>query len=153
MSIDPLERVRGWTPGPWPFEVALLLDDEQGMTDAIVTSDGQAFLLEMIDWGGPRLSRRIYRIAALADDIWQAFRHNLSRGSCDLTRAGNELAALAAASDLLPALVAADVSERRLLAVSVLPTTRGLPTRSWRNGLPDDATWFAAVSISKSGSG
>jgi hypothetical protein len=93
-------------PNGWPFEVELVIDEQMGFTDALVTcrTCGAPYLLEMLDWRG---RQRLMRVSTVESSRVTPLLHNLGRGSCDLRRAAAEVRQLQAGADLQPLAVAA----------------------------------------------
>jgi hypothetical protein len=125
--------------GSYPFEVELVMDDQLGLTDAVVRCRHcqRVYLLEMLDWAQ---DHRVFRISALVDDHAQRLIRDLSRGSCDLQRAGAQVQHLKTASSFAPRLLLIDPSEPRICSLAPLPADRALPSASWRE-LPCDGSW------------
>jgi len=130
-------------PGGWPFTVELVLDEQIGFTDALVTcrTCGAAYLLEMLDWRG---RQRLMRVSTVESERTARLLHNLGRGSCDVRRAGAEVEALKSSSTFSPWLLLMDATATHLEALLPVPETLALPSASWRE-LPCDGGWLARV--------
>ncbi|MCZ6710052.1 MAG: hypothetical protein O7B25_06805 [Gammaproteobacteria bacterium] len=140
MSIDEMSDIcEHLTPGTYPFQVDLVLDDHLGFTDAVVSCRHcqQAYLLEMLDWAN---HDRLFRICVLRSDHAQRLIRDLTRGSCDLQRAGAEVQQMKTASAFSGWLILVDTVEPQISAVAPVPPERDLPGASWRE-LPCDGTW------------
>ena len=126
-------------PGPYPFATLLVLDDHLGPTDWLVRCQacGSAYLLEMLDWEGPR---RLYRLRAPAAEAVAGLVKDLERGSCDLNRAGAEAQHFSLTSERLPNLVLLDLGEGSLVRMIDAGDTQ-VPGASWRE-LPCDGSWI-----------
>lgn len=126
--------------GPYPFATLLVLDDHLGPTESLVRclSCGRAYLLEMLDWLN---DERLFRVRAVDADTAQSLVRDLQRGSCDLTRAGEEARHVSLSSERLPALMLLNTRTRELTALLTGPETLAAPGTSWR-GLPCDGAWI-----------
>lgn len=98
------------------IETLYILDDYLGMTDAIVRVDGDAFLLESVDWDPKTTHPRVFRTGHLADDIVDDFMRDVSRDYCDLTRKATQVASLGEQAKWSDALVVIDVRSAEILA-------------------------------------
>lgn len=130
-------------PGTWPFEVELVIDEQLGFTDALVSCRrcGAHYLLEMLDWRG---HHRLMRVATVASERVRALLHDLGRGSCDPKRAGASVEQVQAGAAFTPWLLLLDARAMRIEAIRPVPNGRKLPTVSWR-ALPCDGSWIADV--------
>ncbi|MFP6815998.1 MAG: hypothetical protein VB949_10080 [Pseudomonadales bacterium] len=140
MSTDEMSDICAHlTTGTYPFQVDLVLDDHLGFTDAVVSCRHcrQAYLLEMLDWAN---HDRLFRICVLNGDHAQRLIRDLTRGSCDLQRAGAEVQQMKTANSFSAWLVLVDTVGPRISAVARLPAERDLPGTSWRE-LPCDGSW------------
>ncbi len=126
--------------------VILPIDEHMGFTDALVrcTGCGAVYLLELLDQVGHYRALRISRVRQQHAD---ALTHSLSRGSCDLNRAGDEIHHLRTSTQLAPWLLLVDWRQPVLQAVVEAPPDRALPTISWRE-LPGDG-WWVRYALSK----
>ena len=126
-------------PGAYPFIVELAIDDHLGLTDGIVRCRDcqRVYLLEMLDWLG---NNRVFRISLLADDHAQRLIRDLTRGSCDVRRAGAEVQHLKTASAFARCLILIDSSGPQIAHIAPLPLAPPLPSASWRE-LPCDGSW------------
>jgi hypothetical protein len=133
---QPCEHVRA---GQWPFQVELVLDEHLGPAEALMKCRrcGRFYLLEMLDWRG---TLRVMRIAAL--DATQAERliRDLTRGSCDINRAGAEVQHMRTLAPWTRRLLLVDNAGPVIDAVADVPADVRIPSGSWR-GLPCDGTW------------
>ncbi len=132
------------TAGAYPLEIDLTLDEHLGFTDALThcRDCGQPYLLELLDW---RDGLRLFRMSMPSPAHAQQLVHNLTRGSCDLRRAGAEVQNLQTASPFQRKLLLIDTAVpaiRGLVDAGTLP----LPTASWRK-LPCDGTWFDQLRV------
>jgi hypothetical protein len=125
--------------GAYPFQVDLVLDDHLGFTDAVVRCRHcqRAYLLEMLDWAN---HDRLFRICVLNGDHAQRLIRDLTRGSCDVQRAGAEVQQMKTVSPFSAWLILVDTVAPLISAVAPLPAGRDLPGASWRE-LPCDGTW------------
>jgi hypothetical protein len=125
--------------GAWPLRTELVLDDHLGATDAVVSCRecGRPYLMEMLDWRG---HLRVMRMSVL--DATQAARliRDLTRGSCDVSRAGQEVYAFKSQASFSPWLLLLDNAAMSLLAIVPVPAGRSLPGAAWR-ALPCDGSW------------
>lgn len=125
--------------GIWPWQVELLLDEQLGLTDALVRCRvcQRPYLLEMLDWQG---GTRVLRVAAVDPDVAAGTVHDLGRGSCDVGRAGAQVHQLRSASVFSRWLLWVDLQQPVILAVVPVPEDGRLPAASWRS-LPCDGSW------------
>jgi hypothetical protein len=114
----------------------LIIDEHLGPADYVARCRhcDQAYLLELVDL---KHSVRAYRYAVLGADHADRFIHNMTRGTCDLSRASAEVHNLATLHSFADGLVIADVRSNQILDC---PAAKGVPTTSWRN-LPCDGSW------------
>jgi hypothetical protein len=126
-------------PGSWPFAVELTLDEHLGPTDALVTCRdcGQSYLLEMLDWRG---DQRVMRVSVLDAAAAARVIRDLTRGSCDIRRAGAEIHHLQTQSVFSPWLLLIDARRGVIDGVVPLSPDTRLPGASWRE-LPCDGRW------------
>ncbi|MFU8814206.1 MAG: hypothetical protein ACNA7W_02600 [Pseudomonadales bacterium] len=125
--------------GAWPFQTTLTLDEHLGVTDALVSCRhcGQPYLIEMLDWQG---DQRLMRVSVLDPALAAGVVRNLTRGSCDLRRAGAEVHQLQTHSTFSPWLLLIRASAPRIDAVVPVEAGARLPGGSWRE-LPCDGSW------------
>ncbi len=125
--------------GDWPFEVDLVLDEHLGPADALMRCRhcGRRYLTEMLD---ARASRRVMRISALEPRYADALIHDLSRGSCDVSRAGAEVQHVRQLAVLLPVLLLVDTRGPLIEGVAPVPAHVSLPRGPWRE-LPCSGEW------------
>ncbi|MCB1684884.1 MAG: hypothetical protein R3E82_22380 [Pseudomonadales bacterium] len=90
-------------------------------------------MLEMLDWQG-RL--RLFRVSALAADFVAQLLRDLDRGSCDLDRAGAQIAQFQQMHARIDALLLLDSGVPEILALKPAGA-QPLPRSSWRE-LPCD---------------
>jgi hypothetical protein len=130
-------------PNGWPFEVELIIDEQMGFTDALVTcrTCGAPYLLEMLDWRG---RQRLMRVSTVESGRVTGLLHNLGRGSCDLRRAAAEVQQLQAGAEFSPWLLLLDATAMRIEAIVPVPKSARLPTAGWR-ALPCDGWWIDAA--------
>lgn len=121
-------------PSPYPFDIEIVLDEQVGITDAVVRCRQcqQPYLLELIAWSGPQLTHRTYRTSLLDDDVVDDYVHNRSRGSCDVNRAGAEWSAVMAQARLTDLELTLDVRSATVLAARRLPRDADIPMAHWR---------------------
>ena len=127
-------------PGPYPFESILVLDDHLGPTDWLVrcSTCGQPCLLEMLDWSG---SRRLYRVRLPEEAAVAGLMRDLTRGSCDLSRAGEEARHVGLMSPRLNDLLLLDLGNRSLVSVLRPSPDCAIPGAGWRE-LDCDGDWI-----------
>ena len=127
-------------PGPCPWETELVIDDHLGPTDLLVGCRvcGRAYLLEMLDWEG---SRRLFRVRAPSPGAVAALTRDLQRGSCDLSRAVEEVRHVSLTSDRLPVLLLFDTRTGEVVERIPLATPADVPGAGWRE-LPCDGEWI-----------
>ena len=125
--------------GSYPFQVQLVMDDHLGLTDGVVHCRAceRVYLLEMLDWTA---AERVFRISSLADAHATRLIRDLTRGSCDVQRAGAQVQHMKTAATFAPWLIRIDPKGPRILGVVPLPPGRRLPGASWRE-LPCDGSW------------
>lgn len=123
-------------PAPWPFGVAMLLDQQLGLTDALVRcgSCNQMYLMELVAWPEQDPNVRTFRCAMVDDASWARFHHDSQRAYCDLERMQAELHALITGARLTPWLLEADVTAQTMLTWR---RAEEIPTRSWRDAAFD----------------
>lgn len=133
-GIDLCRHIAGADNAPLPFETAIVLDDQSGITDAVVACStcGQCVLIEMLDWGGERFSERVYRTSLVDPDAVAHYAHDRTRGSCDVRRAGAEAHAFTNLAQLTPWLIALDLANLRQIGAIRLPEHTDIPLDSWR---------------------
>ena len=140
---DP-ERLCGHlAAGPYPFRTVLVLDDHLGPTESLIRCRQceAPYLLEMLDWQG---GRRLYRVRAPERTATDALEHDLSRGSCDLSRAGAEVFQFTLTAQTQDVLMLLDLDAGTLEALIDIDTATTVPTAPWRE-LPCDGSWLQAV--------
>jgi hypothetical protein len=117
----------------------LTLDDHLGFTDALVACRhcGTTYLLEMLDWLD---GDRVMRVSVPPADRAERVVHDIGRGSCDLSRAGQEVHHLRTSTPLCPVVLLVNWSGPTIAAVVDAPKTERLPGSSWRD-LPCDGRW------------
>jgi hypothetical protein len=127
-------------PDSWPFDIELVIDEQVGFTDALVScrTCGSAYLLEMLDWRG---HQRLMRVSTVDSRRVQRLLHDIGRGSCDPKRAGAEVQHLQTSSTYSRWLLLIDARKVRITALVPVPPDRALPTASWRQ-LPCDGSWL-----------
>ena len=124
-------------PGPYPFEVEMVLDGHSGLTDAIIRCRAcdQAYLIEMLDWSGASFAHRTFRTSLLDADVVNRYAHDRQRTSCDLTRARAEWYAVQTQARLTDLELTLDVSASTLIGVRSLPAGTDIPMSHWRERL------------------
>ncbi len=141
MNTDLCQHVK---VGAYPFELQLSLDEHLGMTDALVTCAecDRPYLLELLDWRG---DERLFRISLPDADRVTQLVHDLSRGSCDISRAGAEVHHLQTTTPACEYLLI--VNEHfspigpTIVGIAAKPDDRPLPAASWRE-LDCDGQWL-----------
>jgi hypothetical protein len=129
------------TRGQNPFETVLVLDDQLGPTEFLgrCRRCGKLYLLEMFDWHD---SLRAFRLSVPAPGSTEALLRDLERGSCDLSRAREEVRAFTLTSTRLEALILMDTSRQTLIeTASSRDFELAVPTETWRE-LPCDGSWI-----------
>ncbi len=129
-----------WIPGRMPFHTELVLDEHLGITDALVRcrTCNTPVLLQLCDW---RDNRRLYRMSCLDPAHAARLLKDLANGSCDLSRAGDEVRHVAQITPFEPIFAELDLIEHLLVGLRRVNTAATLPTESWRD-LPCDGRWF-----------
>ncbi|HEX7037378.1 MAG TPA: hypothetical protein VF210_16525 [Pseudomonadales bacterium] len=140
-GTDLCEHVR---VGRWPFQAELVLDEHLGITDALMRCRdcGRFYLLEMLDW---RDRHRVMRVAPMDDAAAERLIRDLTRGSCDVNRAGAEVQYVRTATPFTRVLLLIDTTGPRIEAVGEPPGDRRIPGASWRE-LPCDGSWVDVLS-------
>ena len=125
--------------GDYPFQVELVMDHHLGLTDGVVSCRHcrRAYLLEMLDWAN---ADRVFRISALDNDQARRLIRDLTRGSCDVQRAGAEVQHMKTATSFAPWLLLVDTAEALIRSVAPLAPGTRLPGQSWRE-LACDGSW------------
>ena len=143
MSSSASELCDHVRPGRWPFQVELVLDEHLGPTDSLVRCRecGRAYLLEMLDW---RDSARVMRVAGLEAAHADRLVRDLTRGSCDVNRAGAEVQHVRSATPFSRRLLLVDTAGPVIDGVAGVPGGVRLPGASWRQ-LPCDGSWVDYV--------
>ena len=121
----------------YPFDVEMVLDEQVGMTDAIIRCRvcRQAYLIEMLDWAGPNRVQRTYRTSLLDDDVIDRYKRDRNRGSCDVNRAGAEWYAVQNESRLTDLELTLDTRTATLLEGRRFPAATDIPMAHWRQRL------------------
>lgn len=119
-----------------------VLDSHLHMTDGFVQCGecGATYLVELAD-----TTRRhsVFRISSLRPEAVEQTIHALNRGSCDISRARNEVFSLASdASELQELLVMQDGAFTRTVP---RPDHVNIPKRSWRELACDGSLVHAAL--------
>lgn len=124
-------------PGTYPLVIDRVIDDHLGFTDAIAhcRECGSALMLEMLDWRG-RL--RLFRVSVLDEELVARLLRDLDRGSCDLDRAGSQIAQFQQMHADIDALLLLDTGVPEILALTAAGAER-LPRSGWRE-LPCDGS-------------
>jgi hypothetical protein len=135
----PMELCEHLRPGVWPFHIALTLDEHLGVTDALVTCRhcARPYLIEMLDWSG---DRRVMRVSILDPAEAAGVIRDLTRGSCDIRRAGAEVHHLQTRSAFSRWLLMINVTIPVIEAVVPVEANAKLPGAGWRE-LPCDGSW------------
>ena len=124
-------------PVAYPFDVEMVLDEQVGMTDAIIRCRvcHQAYLIEMLAWSGPHQVQRTYRTSLLDDDVIERYQRDRSRGSCDVNRAGAEWQAVQNESRLTDLELTLDTRTATVLSGRRLGPAADIPMAHWRQRL------------------
>jgi hypothetical protein len=143
--------------GADPPAVAHAFLFQDGPIDAVAACRvcGAHALLRMLDWNPPAFSLRVYVLAPLREADTALFLRNLERGSCQVSRASAELAALVAAAGANERLVALDLAQGRVVAAAALARGTASEPAEFPARLPraSDGRWFAALGLEKSANG
>jgi len=125
------------TPVAYPFDVEMVLDEQVGITDAIIRCRAcrQAYLIEMLAWSGPHHAQRTYRTSLLDDDVIERYQRDRNRGSCDVNRAGAEWYAVQNEARLTDLELTLDTRTATLLCARRLPAATDIPMAHWRQRL------------------
>jgi hypothetical protein len=131
-------------PGTWPFDVALVIDQELYFIDALVRCRhcDAAYLLERLD---QQQRKGLFRVSRADGRASERVLRDLARGSCDLNRAGAELASLKSQAPFLTSLLLLDLREPVILSI-VDSGGAALPGDSARL-LPCDGSWFERLGL------
>ncbi len=123
------------------LETLFVLDSHVHLTDAFVKCRrcDAHYLVELADLQG---SQALFRVSAMDAEAVQKTIHSLTRGSCDLNRARNEVFSLSSAARTLDGVLLMQNSE--FTAYITPPGGLSLPNRSWRE-LPCDGSVFAQL--------
>ena len=130
--------------GAYPFQLQLCLDEHLGMTDALVTCRDceRPYLLEMLDW---RDNERLFRVSLPHADRATQLVRDLTRGSCDISRAGAEIHHMQTTLPDSMYLIIIDQnyspSGPAISGIAPKPADRPLPSASWRE-LDCDGQWL-----------
>jgi hypothetical protein len=130
--------------GQNPFETVLVLDDQLGPTEFLgrCRDCRKLYLLEMFDWQG---SLRAFRLSVPATGSTEALLRDLERGSCDLSRAREEVRSFTLTSTRLEELILMDTSQQTVVeTASSTDFDVAVPTANWRE-LPCDGTWISRL--------
>jgi len=132
------------TPGHYPFDSVLVLDDHLGPTDWLVRcrSCEAAYLLEMLDWQG---SLRLYRLRVPEPRSVDRLLRDLERGSCDLNRARDQAHHFSLTSTRVAELALLDLAAGQLIRMVKAPENEAIPGASWRD-LSCDGSWIQRLS-------
>lgn len=125
------------TAVPHPFDVEMVLDEQVGITDAIIRCRvcRQAYLIEMLDWSGSQRVQRTYRTSLLDDDVIERYARDRNRGSCDVNRAGTEWYAVQNEARLTDLELTLDTRAATLVRGRRLPVATDIPMAHWRQRL------------------
>ena len=125
-------------PGCYPFSVLLVLDDHLGFTEALVRCDAceRTYLLEMLDWLG---TLRLFRVGEPDTEAARLLLKDLQRGSCDLTRASEEVRQFGLITERLPVVLLIDTAARAIAARWISTESGGVSGQGWRE-LPCDGS-------------
>lgn len=131
-------------PGEWPFQIDLVVDAELSFIDALAhcASCGETYLLELLD---RRDDHTLFRVSMPGQSASADLLHSLSRGSCDLNRAGAEVQSLKSLEPYLPTLLLLDQQKPEIVALIDADESR-LPATPARQ-LPCDGTWFERLRV------
>jgi hypothetical protein len=134
----------------YPIRVDLVLDDHLGFTEALIrcTVCDRPLLLEMIDWAG---DLRLFRAAEPDEQATRLLLRDLSRGSCDINRAGEEVRQFSLMATPLEELLLIDDATRSIVARPSLSDLGGDAPRAgtgWRE-LPCDGHLIGRVQAAR----
>ena len=120
-----------------------VLDSHLNMTDAFVHCEecGATFLIELADMLG---EINVFRISSLPPQAVASTVRSLTRGSCDITRARNEVFSVSSDSRELSELLV--MVKGKLSGTVPRPQETILPRRSWRE-LPCDGSLIRATGL------
>jgi hypothetical protein len=123
--------------GPYPFRIDTVLDEQGGITDAIVRCQdcGQAYLIELLDWSGDIREQRRYRTSRIDDAVIERFKHNRRRGSCDVNRSAAEWFTVQSQARLTDLALTLDTRRAELVSAERLPADADVPMGHWRERL------------------
>jgi hypothetical protein len=140
-AMAPPQLCKHIRPGSYPFQTELVIDEHLGLAEAVVRCREcrLAYLLEMVDWSG---HSRAYRVSCLAPEHAEHLVRTLTRGSCDIRRAGAEIQHLQTSSRLARQLLVVDMRGPVIEALVPLSDAVSIPTQGWRQ-LPCDGSWIA----------
>ena len=124
------------------LETLFVLDTHLYMTDGFVrcSKSNAHYLLEAFDL---KANATLYRVSSLDAESVVKTIQSLTKGSCDINRAKNEVFSIANGAEALPC-VLVGVAGKFLPAIDTGGET--LPTESWRN-LPCDGSWFKRLAV------
>lgn len=132
--IDPLRHPE--------LETLFVLDTHLYMTDGFVRcrNSDTHYLLEAFDLNA---NATLYKVSHLdAESVAKTIR-SLTKGSCDINRAKNEVFSLASGAALLPCVL---VAQKDTFLPIVETKGEALPTQTWRD-LPCDGSWFTRLNV------
>ncbi len=139
-------HVHTWDEVGAHLAVAFTIDAYGGVTDAVIECDcGRHALLNLLDWLGPNLDKRVYAVSESSTEATAVFLRNMRSDYCDLTRKAAEVNALAAAASPVTRVLGL-----RLPALQVIATMQANPRRPiWREDLiePGATGWHTRLGL------
>jgi ribosomal protein S18 acetylase RimI-like enzyme len=147
------EHLMRLRPRAFQPEVVHAFVFQDGVVDAVVKCDvcDAHALMRMTDWAPPDFTLRTYALSALRQEDVALYLRNLERGSCQLSRASAELAALVAAAGPVQQIFAVDTRRERILAAGRPPSELAREPGPFPDRLPrgEDAIWFETLGLDK----
>lgn len=147
---DHLLRLR---PDSFQPEVVHAFLFQNGVIDAIVKCEdcGAHALMRMTDWAPPDFTLRTYALSALRPEDSALYLRNVERGSCQVSRASAELAALVAAAGPVQQIFAVDTRCERVLTAGRPPAQLAGEPGPFPERLPgtEDERWFQTLGLDK----
>ncbi|NJN50679.1 MAG: hypothetical protein HC809_01695 [Gammaproteobacteria bacterium] len=112
----------------------MVLDTANGVTDALVrcAACGASYLLETLNLGEGATPRR-FRLCVVDERIAAGFRHDVARGSCDVSRAGAQRRFIEEQSQLTSLVLELDAGSMTLCSVASVDDDTDIATGSWRD--------------------
>ena len=129
--------------GSWPLQIEHSFNSLVTFADALVSCRQcqRQYLLELFD---VRAHERLFRISAADPELAAGLLHNLTRGSCDLSRADAEFSHFKTQCDRLDVLLWIDGTGP--IISGLVPVNAPLPQDSWQT-LACDGAWFEKLGL------